>query len=53
VRVRVARGLDDPQAMPADALAAAGVGAGPVRPVRPSLDDVFVALVGDRGVGEG
>jgi len=53
VRVRVARGLDDPQAMLADALAAAGVGAGPVRPVRPSLDDVFVALVGDRGVGEG
>jgi len=52
VRVRVARGLDDPPARLAAALQDGGISAGPVRPARPSLEDVFVALVGDAGEGD-
>ncbi len=52
VRVRVARGLKDPEGVLADALVAGGISAGPVRPARPSLEDVFVALVGDAGEGD-
>ncbi len=49
VRVRVAEGTDDPPRRLGEALAQAGVTAGAVRGTRPSLEDVFVALVGDAG----
>jgi len=49
VRVRVAEGTDDPPGRLGEALAQTGLAAGEVRPTRPSLEDVFVALVGDAG----
>ncbi len=49
VRVRVAEGTDDAPRRLGEALAEAGVSAGAVRATRPSLEDVFVALVGDAG----
>ncbi|MEA3399763.1 MAG: ABC transporter ATP-binding protein [Armatimonadota bacterium] len=47
VRVRVAEEADDPCARMTEALEQAGLGVRDVRPTRPSLEDVFVALVGD------
>jgi len=52
VRVRVARGADDPQGRLRSALEGAGIGVEDVRQTRPSLEDVFVALVGDAGEGD-
>lgn len=49
VRLRVAEGLDDPKGQITRALTEGGVTVGPVRAIRPSLEDVFVALVGEAG----
>jgi len=49
VRVRVAQDLVDPEERITRALSEGGVAAGPVRAIRPSLEDVFVALVGEAG----
>jgi len=51
VRVRVARGTDDAQGLLRSVLAGAGIAVEGVRQTRPSLEDVFVALVGDAGEG--
>jgi ABC-2 type transport system ATP-binding protein len=52
VRVRVAEGTEDAEGQLRAALEAAGIGVERVRETRPSLEDVFVALVGDAGEGE-
>ncbi len=52
VRVRVAEGTEDAEAQLRTTLEAAGIGVERVRETRPSLEDVFVALVGDAGEGE-
>ncbi|MGD9495986.1 MAG: ABC transporter ATP-binding protein [Armatimonadota bacterium] len=49
VRVRVAEDLEDPPARIRSALEAGGVSVGAVAAIRPSLEDVFVALVGEEG----
>ncbi len=49
VRLRVERGVEDVADRAEQALDEAGMGAKGVQSVRPSLEDVFVALVGDTG----
>ncbi len=49
IRVRVAEDLSDVRARLGQALATAGIAVREIRPTRPSLEDVFVALVGDAG----
>lgn len=49
IRVRVAEDLSDVPARLGQALATAGIAVREIRPTRPSLEDVFVALVGDAG----
>ncbi|MFP4248938.1 MAG: ABC transporter ATP-binding protein [Armatimonadota bacterium] len=49
VRLRVERGVEDVAPRAAEALEEAGMGVEDTRQVRPSLEDVFVALVSDAG----
>lgn len=52
VRVRVAEGLEDVEGRLRQALDDAGINVEHVQETRPSLEDVFVALVGDAGEEE-
>ncbi len=52
VRVRVADGTADVEGQLRAVLDSAGIAVERVRETRPSLEDVFVALVGDAGEGE-
>ncbi len=52
VRVRVADETEDPQERLKRALDEEGIGVDSIESTRPSLEDVFVALVGDAGEGD-